>query len=169
MFFSRVDDASVPVGERFYALAGFPDSLLLHERLSHMTWLDWYNSLNKPNWTPAPGTIGRIWQVLYPIIVVSFGYVFVQAFRGKISWWVAFPFAINLVTNLIFTPIQFGMRNLPLAAVDILVVWLSLIWCIVAIWRQVSSCRTDRPNSKGSISRSKFTVAHPCFVELGDE
>ena len=31
--------------------------------------------------------------------------------------------AINLVANLIFTPIQVGMRNLPLAAVDILVVY----------------------------------------------
>jgi len=27
-----------------------------------------------------------IWQILYPIILISFGFVFVQAFRGKISW-----------------------------------------------------------------------------------
>lgn len=45
------------------------------------------------------------------------------------------PFAINLVTNLIFTPIQFGMRNLPLAAVDILIVWTTIIWCVVEVWR----------------------------------
>lgn len=102
-----------------------------------MTWLDWYNSLNKPSWTPAPGTIGLIWQILYPIIIVSFGYVFIRALQRKIPWVVAIPFVINLVANLIFTPIQFGMRNLPLAAVDILVVWLSLLWCIAAIWRHV--------------------------------
>ena len=47
----------------------------------------------------------------------------------------ALPFAINLVANLIFTPIQFGMRNLPLAAVDILVVWATIIWCVIAVWR----------------------------------
>ena len=58
-----------------------------------------------------------------------------QAFRGKISWLVALPFAINLVANLIFTPIQFGLRNLPLAAVDILIVWGTIIWWVVAIWR----------------------------------
>jgi len=40
-----------------------------------MNWLDWYNSLAKPNWTPAPATIGMIWQILYPIILVSFGFV----------------------------------------------------------------------------------------------
>ncbi|MCE9528160.1 MAG: tryptophan-rich sensory protein [Planctomycetales bacterium] len=100
-----------------------------------MPWLDWYNSLAKPDWTPAPATIGLIWQILYPIIVVSFGFVFIQAFRRKVHWYVALPFAINLVANLIFTPIQFGMRNLPLASVDILIVWSSIVWMSVVIWR----------------------------------
>jgi len=98
-----------------------------------MPWIEWYNALEKPTWTPAPATIGLIWQILYPIILVSFGFVFAQMFRGKITWLVALPFAINLVANLIFTPIQFGMRNLPLAAVDILVVWATIIWCVIAI------------------------------------
>jgi benzodiazapine receptor len=44
------------------------------------------------------------------------------------------PFSINLVANLIFTPIQFGLRNLTLAAADILVVWTTILWCMVAIW-----------------------------------
>lgn len=100
-----------------------------------MDWMTWYNGLEKPSWTPAPSTIGRIWSILYPIIFVSFGFVFVQMFRRKINWKVALPFAINLVANLVFTPIQFGMRNLPLAAVDILIVWATIIWMMAAIWR----------------------------------
>lgn len=99
-----------------------------------MDWMTWYNGLAKPSWTPPPATIGFIWQILYPIIFISFGFVFLQAIRKKIPWSVALPFAINLVANLIFTPIQFGMRNLPLAAVDILVVWTTIIWAAVAIW-----------------------------------
>lgn len=99
-----------------------------------MEWIDWYNSLEKPTWTPAPRVIGTIWQILYPIIVISFGFVFVQAMRRKVPWQVTLPFAINLVSNLIFTPIQFGMRNLPLAAVDIVVVWSTIIWAAIAIW-----------------------------------
>jgi TspO/MBR family len=84
----------------------------------NMTWIEWYNSLSKPSWTPPPATIGLIWQILYPVIFISFGFVFLQAFRGKVGSWVALPFAINLVANLIFTPIQFGLRNLPLAAIE---------------------------------------------------
>lgn len=98
-------------------------------------WLEWYNGLAKPSWTPAPATIGTIWQILYPIIIVTFGFVFVQAIRNKLSWKVALPFAINLVANLIFTPIQFGMRNLPLAAVDIVIVWTTIIWLAMVVWK----------------------------------
>lgn len=100
-----------------------------------MDWKTWYNSLDKPSWTPSPAIIGLIWTILYPVIVVSFGFVFVMAFRGKVGWMVAVPFAINLVANLVFTPIQFGMRNLPLASADILIVWATIIWMMAAIWR----------------------------------
>lgn len=76
-----------------------------------------------------------IWQLLYPVIFLSFGYVFLQAYRRKIPPMVVVPFITNLIGNLSFTPIQFGLRNLPLASIDILVVWASIIWCISAIWR----------------------------------
>ena len=59
-----------------------------------MTWIEWYGSLVKPSWTPAPSTISLIWMILYPIILVSFGFVFVQAFRGKLLWRIAVPFAV---------------------------------------------------------------------------
>lgn len=99
-----------------------------------MSWMEWYQGLVKPSWTPEPATIGLIWQILYPIIAVTFGFVFVQAFRRKLPWKVALPFAINLAANLAFTPIQFGLRNLPLAAADILVVWGTIPWMMVAVW-----------------------------------
>jgi translocator protein len=99
-----------------------------------MSWMEWYNSLVKPSWTPAPSTISLIWTILYPIIVVSFGFVLVQLFRGKVGWKIAVPFAINLVANLLFMPIFAGLRNVPLACVDIMIVWSTIIWCVVVAW-----------------------------------
>ena len=66
-----------------------------------MSWREWYDSLWKPSWTPEPATIGLIWQILYPIIIVTFGFVFVQTIRKKVPWKIALPFAINLVANLV--------------------------------------------------------------------
>ncbi len=100
-----------------------------------MPWTQWYDSLIKPSWTPEPSTIGLVWQCLYPIILITFVFIFAQAIRKKIPWMVALPFAINLIANIAFTPIQFGLRNLPLAAVDIVIVWATIIWMIAVSWK----------------------------------
>jgi tryptophan-rich sensory protein len=99
-----------------------------------MNWNEWYDNLAKPSWTPSPGTIGLIWTLLYPVILVSFGFVFLRAVQGKVPKIVAVPFAINLIANLLFMPIFSGLRNVPLAAADILIVWATIIWCVVAVW-----------------------------------
>lgn len=101
-----------------------------------MDWMKWYIGLAKPTWTPAPSTIGLIWRILYPIILISFLFVFVQAARKRVGWRVALPFAVNLVANLSFTPILFGLRSLPLASADVLVVWGTILWMIAAVWRR---------------------------------
>jgi benzodiazapine receptor len=99
-----------------------------------MTWMDWYNALEKPVWTPEPLTIGLIWHVLYPVNVGKFGFVCVQAIWRKVPSMVALPFAVNLLANLLFTPIQFALRNMPLATVDILIVWATIVWMSMAVW-----------------------------------
>ena len=100
-----------------------------------MSWMEWYNSLVKPAWTPEPATIGMIWQILYPVIFITFLFVLVQAIRKKVPWKTMLPFVINMAANLAFTPIQFWLRSLFFAAVDILVVWGTIIWMMVAIWK----------------------------------
>ena len=100
-----------------------------------MSWMQWYESLHKPVWTPDPETISVIWQILYPIILFSFSYVFFKAFRGKIPRFAALPFAINLIANVAFTPILFGVRSLVFASFDIVVVLVTLLWGMGMIWR----------------------------------
>jgi len=99
-----------------------------------MDFRTWYDALSKPAWTPPPGTISLIWTILYPIILISFGFVLFKAFRGGLPWMVALPFIINLVANILFMPVFGGLRNLPLAMVDIVIVWGTIVWMMVAIW-----------------------------------
>ena len=78
--------------------------------------MEWYDSLVKPSWTPAPATTSLIWTLLHPFIPVSFGFGFVQAFRRKLPRRVALPFAVNLVANALLMPIFAGLRSVPLAS-----------------------------------------------------
>jgi tryptophan-rich sensory protein len=75
-----------------------------------------------------------VWTALYAIIAVSFGTVFYKTFTKQIPWLVGLPFALNLIFNFIFTPIQFGLKNNLLASIDIFLVLITLIWSLIAIW-----------------------------------
>ena len=95
---------------------------------------NWYQSLIKPSWSPPSWLFGPVWTVLYILIIISFGKVFQSFFKKEIPFLVLLPFILNLVFNLIFTPIQFGLRNNLLAAADIILVLITLIWAMVAIY-----------------------------------
>jgi benzodiazapine receptor len=95
----------------------------------------WYDGLSKPKWTPAPSVIGTIWTIVYPLILIAAVASVLKVVRGELPKLILVPLVINLASNFAFTPIQFGLRNLPLAAADILVVLVTIIWWIVLVWR----------------------------------
>ena len=93
-----------------------------------------YSQLKKPSWSPPGWLFGPVWTVLYILIAVSFGRVFILVSQGKIPFIIALPFILNLVFNFAFTPLQFGLKNLPLASIDILLVLATLVWAMVVIF-----------------------------------
>jgi len=99
-----------------------------------MNTYNWYSQLIKPSWSPPPWLFGPAWTFLYVLIVVSFGKVFLMAWQRQIAFIVALPFILNLVLNFAFTPLQFGLRNNLLAAIDILLVLITLVWAMLAIY-----------------------------------
>lgn len=104
----------------------------------------WYQELLKPDWAPPAYLFGPVWTVLYVVIAISFGYVFYAALTKKLPAQIAWPFALNLVFNFAFTPLQFGLQNNVLAAIDVLLVWATLVWAMAAIYplrRWVAFCQ----------------------------
>lgn len=95
---------------------------------------NFYQNLIKPSWAPPGWLFGPVWTVLYIIIAITFIYVAIKFFRKQIPFIVFLPFILNLVFNLAFTPIQFGLQNNLLATIDILLVLSTLIWAFVSVW-----------------------------------
>lgn len=96
-----------------------------------------YQHLTKPSWSPPAWLFGPVWSALYVLIAISFGWVFILAWRKKIAPVVAAPFVFNLIFNIAFTSIQFGLKNNYLAALDIILVLGTLIWATVVIHPRV--------------------------------
>ena len=98
---------------------------------------EWYAELAKPFFAPPSWVFGPVWAALYLVIAISFGYVLVQCLRRKLPFGVLLPFLLNLLFNVAYSPIQFGLRNNLLASVDILLILATLLWALAVIWRPV--------------------------------
>ena len=99
-----------------------------------MNRYNWYSKLINPSWSPPAWIFGPVWTFLYILIAISFGKVFLMFFQKKVSFIVILPFILNLIFNFAFTPLQFGLKNNLLAAVDVILVLGTLIWAVIAIY-----------------------------------
>jgi benzodiazapine receptor len=95
---------------------------------------DKYEEYKKPRWSPPAWLFGPVWSVLYILIAVSYGYVGFLFAQGKVPGIVVVPFILNLIFNFSYTYIQFRLRNFSLALIDILLVDVSLVWALIAIY-----------------------------------
>ncbi len=100
-----------------------------------MEMTNWYQTLIRPEWAPPSWVFGPVWSILYTVIFISFGYVAYQWYKGVIPFIVLLPFLLNLLFNFAFTPLQFGLQNNLLAAIDILLVLATLGWSLYAIYQ----------------------------------
>lgn len=97
----------------------------------------WYAELEKPFFAPPAWVFGPVWTVLYILIILSFGYVAYLAITRRIPRFLLVPFFLNLVFNLLYSPIAFGWQNLSLATLDIFLVLGTLVWAMKAIYPHV--------------------------------
>jgi translocator protein len=95
----------------------------------------WYRALERPFFAPPDWIFGPVWTVLYVMILCTFGYLIFRMLKRKQPWTLLAPMLLNLVSNLLYTPLQFGLRSNELALVDIVVVLGSLIWLVVWLWK----------------------------------
>jgi tryptophan-rich sensory protein len=93
----------------------------------------WYATLSKPAWNPPNWVFGPVWGILYILMAVAAWLVWRHlGFIGA-----AVPltvYLLQLVLNAAWSWLFFGRQNLPLAFVEILALWLAILWTIILFW-----------------------------------
>jgi len=93
----------------------------------------WYAALQKPSWTPPNWVFGPVWTVLYLAMATAAWLVWRRAgFAGA-----RLPltlFALQLVLNLAWTGVFFGLRMPGAAFAEIVLLWLFILATTAAFW-----------------------------------
>jgi len=94
----------------------------------------WYQQLVKPPLTPPDWLFAPVWTVLYIMIAVSIILFFTT--RAKKRFWLGTAATlVNLTANFLWAPLFFGLQNIPLSVVDILVLDMSLVVMVHVYWQ----------------------------------
>jgi tryptophan-rich sensory protein len=91
---------------------------------------NWYASLNRPVFSPPNWVFGPVWTILYTLIGIALYKIWIKNKKGSLNL-----FFFHLFLNAIWSPIFFGLHNLILAFLVIILMDISLIIIIKKFYK----------------------------------
>jgi benzodiazapine receptor len=96
----------------------------------------WYDSLDRPAWTPPSWVFGPVWTLLYLLMGIAAWRVWVtHGFVGRRARFALVLFLVHLVFNGLWTWLFFGLHLLTAAAVEIVILWVMILALVVLFWK----------------------------------
>jgi benzodiazapine receptor len=92
----------------------------------------WYATLNKPAFSPPNYLFGPVWTLLYILMGIALYLIWKKGLKTKKVRNALSLFEIQLVLNLIWSPVFFGLKNILLALGIIIVLWIYILKTILA-------------------------------------
>jgi peptide-methionine (R)-S-oxide reductase len=93
----------------------------------------WYPTIIKPSWNPPSWIFGPVWTTLYIMMGIAFGLVWNSNHPDRKRAMALF--VLQLILNLIWTPLFFGLHLLGWSFVEIIVLFLTLFVTIMKFSR----------------------------------
>jgi tryptophan-rich sensory protein len=95
----------------------------------------WYASLNKPVFNPPNWVFFPVWTTLYTLMGIAAFLVWRKGLHERRVRIALIVFAVQLILNLAWTIIFFGLYSLFGAVIAIVLLWIAIVVNIVVFWR----------------------------------
>ncbi len=94
----------------------------------------WYRTLNKPSWNPPDSLFGPVWTTLYVLMAIAGWLVWKSAGIRKTTLPLSL-FGVQLVLNVAWSFLFFGLHRPGWAFVEIMVLWLTILATTFTFYR----------------------------------
>jgi tryptophan-rich sensory protein len=95
----------------------------------------WYPTLAKPAWNPPNWLFGPVWTLLYILMGVAAWLVWRKGFDAPGVPRALILFGVQLLFNLAWSIVFFGLRSIGWALVEIVAMWVLILVTLVAFYR----------------------------------
>lgn len=112
----------------FFTISAIPDP-------STSSGQAWYAGLVKPVLNPPAWVFGPAWTTLYALMGIAAFLVWKNGWERKDIRIALGVFSLQLFLNAIWSIIFFGLQSPGWAFVDLVALWLSIIWTIVVFYK----------------------------------
>lgn len=96
---------------------------------------NWYNLLNQPSFRPPNWLFGPVWTILYTLMGISLYWIWIKGTKKKEVRDALKLFAVHLVFNATWSIVFFGMHNIPLSLVNIVVLWILIVMVMIRFYK----------------------------------
>ena len=96
---------------------------------------NWYAGLMKPALNPPSWVFGPVWTALYALMGIAAFLVWKNGWERKDVRMALGVFGIQLFLNAIWSIIFFGLNSPGWALVDIVALWLAIVWTIFVFYK----------------------------------
>lgn len=94
----------------------------------------WYAGLVKPSWTPPAWIFGPVWSALYGMMALALWLIWRRSGVATAAVPIAL-FMVQLVLNVLWSLLFFGLRMPGVAFVEIVLLWLAILATLITFWR----------------------------------
>ena len=102
-------------------------------RYTSLSVKTWYPTIKKPSWNPPNWLFAPVWTVLYISMAVAAWMVW-EKVPGALSRGPMLAFALQLLLNVAWSAIFFGLRDIRLAFKEIIILWAAILVTIASFW-----------------------------------
>ncbi len=95
----------------------------------------WYATLTKPSFNPPNWIFAPVWTLLYLLMGVSAFLIWEKGVIKKVVRIALFIFALQLILNVLWSFLFFGLKSPSLAFAGIIVLWLAIAATIYAFYK----------------------------------
>jgi tryptophan-rich sensory protein len=96
---------------------------------------NWYAELVKPALNPPAWVFGPAWTTLYALMGIAAFLIWRMGWERKEVKMALGVFGTQLFLNAIWSIIFFGLQNPGWALVDIVLLWLAIVWTMVVFYK----------------------------------